>query len=102
MVKVLCKGGPYYWIKEPRTDFEKKMEDYQKELATGQQPKKPATPTLGPVPEIPAAEKIPDDLSKYIDFLHPWGGHMVNVGVLSFMLFGFFIATIIALRIQDV
>jgi len=26
MVKVLCKGGPYYWIREPRTDFEKKME----------------------------------------------------------------------------
>lgn len=25
MVKVLCKGGPYYWIREPRTDFEKKM-----------------------------------------------------------------------------
>jgi hypothetical protein len=83
-------------------DFEKKMEDYQKELATGQQPKKPATPKLGPVPEIPAAEKVPDDLSNYIDFLHPWGGHIVNVGVLTFMLFAFFIATIVALRIQDV
>ena len=22
MVRVLCKGGPYYWIKEPLTDFE--------------------------------------------------------------------------------
>jgi ABC-type multidrug transport system ATPase subunit len=83
-------------------DFEKKMEDYQKELATGQQPKKPATPKLGPVPEIPAAEKVPDDLSNYIDFLHPWGGHIVNIGVLTFMLFAFFIATIVALRIQDV
>lgn len=26
MVKVLCRGGPYYWIKEPLTDFEKRME----------------------------------------------------------------------------
>lgn len=25
MVKVLCRGGPYYWIKEPLTDFEKRM-----------------------------------------------------------------------------
>jgi hypothetical protein len=25
VVKVLCRGGPYYWIKEPLTDFEKRM-----------------------------------------------------------------------------
>jgi|RhiMethySRZTD1v2_1073278.scaffolds.fasta_scaffold791310_2 hypothetical protein len=24
MVKVLCKGGPYYWIREPYTDEEKR------------------------------------------------------------------------------
>jgi hypothetical protein len=27
MVKVLCKGGPYYWIKEPYTDEERRAFD---------------------------------------------------------------------------
>ena len=26
MVKVLCKGGPYYWIKEPLTDLEQRIQ----------------------------------------------------------------------------
>jgi hypothetical protein len=26
MVKVLCKGGPWYWIKEPLTELEKRIE----------------------------------------------------------------------------
>jgi len=25
MVKVLCKGGPYYWIREPLTELEKRI-----------------------------------------------------------------------------
>ncbi|HEY5402552.1 MAG TPA: ABC transporter permease, partial [Pyrinomonadaceae bacterium] len=83
-------------------DFEKKMEDYQKDLATGHAPKKPATPKLGPVPEISPAEKVPDDLSTHVDFLHPWGSHALDLGVLITMFFTFFLATIIALRSQDV
>ena len=83
-------------------DFEKKMEDYQKDLATGHAPKKPATPKLGPVPEISPAEKVPDDLSTHVDFLHPWGSHKLDLGVLITMFFTFFLATIIALRSQDV
>jgi hypothetical protein len=26
MVKVLCKGGPYYWIKEPLTELEQRIQ----------------------------------------------------------------------------
>jgi hypothetical protein len=83
-------------------NFEKKMEDYQKDLAMGRSTKKPATPKLGPVPEIPAAEKIPDDLSGFVDFLHPWGGRGLDLSVLVAMFFTFVVATIIALRSQDV
>ena len=84
------------------SNFEKKMEDYQKDLASGRVSKKPVTPKLGPVPEIPPAQKVPDDLSSYVDFLHPWGSRTFDVGVLIAMFFTFFIATIIALRSQDV
>ena len=83
-------------------NFEKKMEDYQKDLAMGRSTKKPATPKLSPVPEIPAAKKIPDDLSTYVDFLHPWGSRTLDLGVLVAMFFTFFFATMIALRAQDV
>jgi len=83
-------------------NFEKKMEDYQKELASGHAAKKPATPKLGPVPEIPPAEKVPDNLSSYVDFLHPWGSHTLDLGILIAMFFTFSIATIIALKAQDV
>lgn len=84
------------------SNFEKKMEDYTKELTSGRQPKKPATPKLGPVPEIPPAKKIPDDLSSYVDFLHPWGGHVLDTAILMVMFFTFFIAALIALKSQDV
>ncbi len=83
-------------------NFEKKMEDYVKELQSGHAPKKPATPKLGPVPEIPPAKKVPDDLSTYVDFLHPWGSHVLNFGILIAMFFTFFLGTIITLRSQDV
>ncbi|HEV8366778.1 MAG TPA: FHA domain-containing protein [Pyrinomonadaceae bacterium] len=84
------------------SNFEKKMEGYQKDLATGRTGKKPATPKLGPVPEIQPAQKIPDDLSAYVDFLHPWGSRVFDLGVLMAMFFTFCIATIVALRSQDV
>jgi hypothetical protein len=83
-------------------DFEKKMEDYQKDLATGRGGKQPTAPKLGPAPEIPPAKKVPDNVSGYVDFLHPWGGHVVNLGILIAMIFTFFVATIIALRAKDV
>jgi ABC transport system ATP-binding/permease protein len=83
-------------------DFETKMEEYQKSLMTAHPLKEPTSPKLGPVPEIPPATKIPDDVSTYVDFLHPWGGHIVNVGVLLTMFFTFLFGTLIALRSQDV
>jgi hypothetical protein len=84
------------------SNFEKKMEDYQKDLAMGRAVKKPAAPKLSPVPEISAAEKIPDDLSLYVDFLHPWGSRTLDLGVLVAMFFTCLIGTVVALRVQDV
>jgi ABC transport system ATP-binding/permease protein len=83
-------------------DFKKKMEDYQKSLATRGRPAQPEAPKLGPVPEIPAAKRIPDNLSNYVDFLHPWGSHSLDLGILAAMIFAFFVGTIVVLRSQDV
>jgi ABC-type multidrug transport system ATPase subunit/pSer/pThr/pTyr-binding forkhead associated (FHA) protein len=83
-------------------DFEKEMDEYQKDLMKGESPKKPTAPETGPAPEVAGAKKIPDDLSSFVDFLHPWGGHLTNLGVLLAMLFGLLAATGIALRSQDI
>jgi len=83
-------------------DFEQNMDQYQKDLMQGGTPKKPAAPEPGPAPAVGGAKKIPDDLSSFVDFLHPWGGHLTNLAVLLAMLFGLLGATGIALRSQDI
>ncbi len=83
-------------------NFEKEMDEYQKDLLNRGSPAKPTPPVLGPAPEIAAAVRVPDDLSNYVDFLHPWGGNFTNLGVLFAMLLFFLGATGVALRAQDI
>ncbi len=83
-------------------EYERKMKDYIKDLQSGVQSTQPNAPKLKPVPEIHEADKLPDDLSNYINFLHPWGNIIVDPFVLILMFFGLVIATIIALRAQDI
>nr|MBA3806207.1 ABC transporter permease [Acidobacteriota bacterium] len=84
-------------------DFEKKMNDYILKLRAGETGAvQPEAPKLGDAPTVPEAERIPDDLSNYVDFLHPWGNILLNPIVLLIMFFGLLTATIIALRSQDI
>ncbi len=82
--------------------FDKELDQYQKDLLKGQSATEPPAPKPGPPPEIAKATKIPDDLSSFVDFLHPWGGLWANLGVLTLMLFGLLGSTVIALRAQDI
>src|SRR5258706_2402168 len=81
-------------------DYERKMKDYVKDLQSGRQADQPAAPKLKPVPAIHAADKIPEDLSNYITFLHPWGHALLDPLVLIIMFFFMLIATLIKLRAQ--
>ncbi|HUS10362.1 MAG TPA: FHA domain-containing protein [Pyrinomonadaceae bacterium] len=90
-------------------DFDKEMNKYQKDLEKwnlsgrhGKEPKKPSKPELDPVPPQVKVVPLPDDLSGYIDFLHPWGNRWLNPLVLMMMFLGLTGATIIALRSQDI
>src|SRR6266542_5861244 len=82
--------------------FDKELDQYQKDLLKGQSATEPPAPKPGPPPEIAKATKIPDDLSSFVDFLHPWGGHLVNLGILFTMLLVLLGATGLALRSQDI
>lgn len=53
-------------------------------------------------PTVQNAEKIPEDLSHYITFLHPWMHELLNLLVLILMFFTLFIFTLIILRLQDI
>ena len=83
-------------------EYERKMKDYVKDLQSGQQAIQPEAPKLKEPPEVPEAKKIPEDLSHYINFLHPWGHWILDPLALILMFFGLVIATIITLRAQDI
>src|SRR2546421_8699557 len=83
-------------------DYEKNMKDYIADMQRGVSGTQPPVPKLGKAPDVPAAEKIPSNLSGYINFLHPWGNILLDPFVLILMFFGLVIATIITLRAQDI
>jgi hypothetical protein len=87
--------------------FEDDMEQYQEDLAKaargqGEKPEKPEAPKLKDAPQPKDAVRQPADLSSYVDFLHPWGGRLFNALILLGMFFGLLIATLFALRSQDI
>ena len=83
-------------------DFETDMDQYQKDLMSRVSTSKPTAPTLGDVPTIQKASQVPEDLSTFVDFLHPWGSHLIDSMALLTMLFVLLSATGIALRMQDI
>jgi ABC-type multidrug transport system ATPase subunit/pSer/pThr/pTyr-binding forkhead associated (FHA) protein len=83
-------------------DYKDRMTRYLQEAQTNPSATKPTAPKLGSAPEVPAAKKIDDDLSNYINFLHPWGNLLLDPIALFLMFFVLLIATIVALRAQDI
>jgi ABC-type multidrug transport system ATPase subunit/pSer/pThr/pTyr-binding forkhead associated (FHA) protein len=90
-------------------DFDKEMNTYQKDLEKwnmggrrGSEPTKPSKPKLDPVPPQVKVVQMPDDLSGYVDFLHPWGDRWLNPLFLLLMFLGLTGGTILALRSQDI
>ncbi|HEX8494906.1 MAG TPA: FHA domain-containing protein [Pyrinomonadaceae bacterium] len=86
-----------------KKDMDKYQEDAQAAAMRGESaPPKPEAPKLKEAPEPEPAVKEPDDLSPYVNFLHPWGHPLVNPGILLGMFFLLVGATIAALRAQDI
>ncbi len=83
--------------------YEKDLQDrlYEKTKRANQGEKVDFT-DLPPRPDVSEAEKIPENLSNYITFLHPWMNAYLNLFVLMFMFFTLFLLTLIILRLQDI
>jgi ABC-type multidrug transport system ATPase subunit len=84
---------------EYKYDSEKKLDDFKAKLNSG---KNPAAPQLDEPPTIVDAKKLPENLSEYITFLHPWMDEVLNQIVLMIMFCLLVIATLIGLRMQDI
>ncbi len=93
--------------KKDMDKYKKEMDDYQEDMAKYQmgqisKPDKPKQPELKEVPKIDPAKEVPKDLSKYVDFLHPWMDEVLNQVVLMLMFFILVVAGLIVLRMQDI
>ena len=79
-------------IEKIRLDAERRANSGEKVQFTGM----PDRPKIG------ASEKVPKDLSEYVNFLHPWMHEILNQLVLILMFFMLFIFTLIVLRLKDI
>ena len=86
-------------LDEYKTSSEEKLKDFETNLQNGQTND---LPNLGEPPKIAEAEKIPENLSRYVTFLHPWMDEILNQIVLMIMFFILFMTTLIVLRLKDI
>jgi len=59
-------------------------------------------PTMADDLAVPDMKKVPEDLSGYITFLHPWMNEIVNQFVLVLMFWILTLCTLIVLRLKDI
>ncbi len=85
-------------LKEYKKASEVKLDKFEREIKIGNNP---AAPKLDDPPKIAEAKKLPTDLSKFVNFLHPWMHEILNQIVLMLMFGILVIATLIVLRLQD-
>ena len=86
-------------LSDYKRESENKLKDFQADLQAG---KNVSAPKLDEPPPIKDAVKIPEDLSSYVNFLHPWMHEILNQIVLMLMFFILVLATLIVLRLQDI
>jgi ABC transport system ATP-binding/permease protein len=86
-------------LEEYKNETQEKLNDFERDLKSG---KNAAAPMLDDPPKIGDAKKIPENLSRYITFLHPWMNEILNQAVLMLMFFMLVIFTLIVLRLQDI
>jgi ABC-type multidrug transport system ATPase subunit len=86
-------------------DAKRDLEDYKKISGGGQYQDDASTSnsgnTLADKLEVPEMKKIPEDLSGYVTFLHPWMGDVLNQLVLMLMFWMLVIITLIVLKLKD-
>ncbi|MBD0370226.1 MAG: FHA domain-containing protein [Pyrinomonadaceae bacterium] len=95
-------------VEQQIQDFKKRMEEYQTEMVKyrnklrADEPVKPVDPATEKPKKLSEPAPIPDDMSDYVDFLHPWGSVRLDAALLLVMFIGFVGGTAAVLRSQDI
>ena len=89
-------------IKDYKSKQQKKLDDYADKMKSnpanaGDMPKLDDEPDMGTARNIDKKE-----MSRYVNFLHPWMNEVLNQLVLMIMFCMMVIATLILLRLQDI
>lgn len=85
-------------LNDYKKNSQDKLETFAKDAQSGNAffPPQPDQP-----PTIADTKKLPENLSKYVTFLHPWMNEILNQAVLMLMFGMLLIATLFVLRLQD-
>jgi hypothetical protein len=81
-----------------KVSIEEKLRDLETDVRNGQAT---GLPTFREPPALGEPKKIPEDLSGYVAFLHPWMNRVLNQSVLMLMFFILTLATLVVLRLKD-
>lgn len=82
--------------KEFVDEYKRQMREFVADTKQGIKTDEPAAP------EIKSAEKLPENLSDYVGFWHPWMRRGANEAVLLVMFAALLLATVFALRRTDI
>lgn len=86
-------------VEDYQANVEARMKQYDDALNAGLTP---SLPKPDEMPAVPAAKKLPANLSGYITFLHPWMHEVLNQIVLMLMFGMLALGTLIILRLRDI
>ena len=86
-------------VEDYQANVEARMKQYDDARNAGLTP---SLPKPDEMPAVPAAKKLPANLSGYITFLHPWMNEVLNQFVLMLMFGVLALGTLIILRLRDI
>jgi len=87
---------------EKALDKAKKDLENFKQIGGGSYQDGTGEPSMADKLAVPEMKKIPEDLSNYVTFLHPWMNEVVNQLVLMLMFWILAVFTLIAQRVKDI
>ncbi len=98
--------GLYKFIESENDDSiaesRQELDDLRKKTEQDFRDSSMSAPMMSDIPDLSEPKKLPEDLSGYVTFLHPWMSDVLNQIVLMLMFLFAAIAAAVVLRIRDI
>ena len=80
----------------------KDLENFKTVSGGSYQPSETGDPSMADELEVPEMKKVPQNLSRYVTFLHPWMNEVLNQFVLMLMFWMLTLCTLLVLKVKDI